>query len=123
MRYSGSYSTCLHAITCNLVPFPRLHFFVQSYLPFKGNDLELNIERLVHQKQLYSTMPNYLNRYYSTYIYYRGDFQTSEMESPLSKYITPVEWIPSPHKFGHSRIPHKQYEKLGLFIGNTTSMG
>merc|ERR1712198_554740 len=93
LRFPGKLNGDLRKLGVNLVPFPRLHFFLISQAPLasKENQGYQVVDEKIDQRQKKNG----------------DDF---------------VEWIPNNMKTSIVEIPPKDYESSCTFVSNTTAL-
>jgi len=135
LRYPGQLNCDLRKLAVNLVPFPRLHFFLVGFAPLTAKDTvnyrQLTVPEVTQQCFNSSNMmcaadPRH-GRYLTCAMMFRGDVtseivvdQMAEMENKHSSYF--VEWIPNNIKASICDIPPKGLNISSVFIGNSTSI-
>ncbi|CAF0746490.1 unnamed protein product [Didymodactylos carnosus] len=135
LRFPGQLNADLRKLAVNMVPFPRLHFFLCGYAPLTNAKLEqyriLNVSDLC--QQLFSSQnmmaacdPRH-GRYLTVAAIFRGkvsmreiDEQMMAVQSKNSSYF--VEWIPNNVKTAVCDIAPKGQKLSATFIGNSTSI-
>ncbi|KAI3379263.1 hypothetical protein SNEBB_003915 [Seison nebaliae] len=136
LRFPGQLNADLRKLAVNLIPFPRLHFFVTNIAPLwsqsSSNYRINNIKELTSQMfDMKSTMAacNPLNgRYLTAAVIYRGEkISMNEVDKLLldnqNKYKDNfVEWIPNNVKTAVCNVPMKHSSLSSVFIGNTTAV-
>merc|ERR1712228_72846 len=138
LRFSGKLNGDLRKLGVNLVPFPRLHFFVLSHLPlFAANEsdkINLNVPLITDQmwtsKYFLSNIKAEDGKYLSAACLYRGaNVATQEVDDELARMQQKkqsdgqfVEWIPNNIKSSVIVVPPKQSPISGTFVANTTAI-
>ncbi|KAH0569737.1 beta-tubulin [Spironucleus salmonicida] len=135
LRFPGQLNADLRKIAVNLVPFPRLHFFVAGFAPLTSRGSQ--IYRALTVPELFSQMFDNKNmmaasdprhgRYLTCLTLIRGRVSTKEVDeqdhniqNKNSSYF--VEWIPRNIMVGICDIPPRGLKMSGTFIGNTTAI-
>mmetsp|Transcript_9767 Transcript_9767/g.29694 ORF Transcript_9767/g.29694 Transcript_9767/m.29694 type:complete len:443 (+) Transcript_9767:87-1415(+) len=135
LRFPGQLNADLRKLAVNLMPFPRLHFFMVSYAPLtppKSVQYRASsVSDLTHQMFEASNMmadcdPKH-GRYLTAAAYFRGKVSTKEVEDQMynmqaknSPYF--VEWIPNNIKTSVCDVAPTDSEVSAAFIGNSTSI-
>lgn len=135
LRFPGQLNSDLRKLAVNLVPFPRLHFFVVGFAPLASRSTRefhrLSIPEIT--KQLFSRS-NLMcavdptgGKYLCCSVMYRGRVSTKQIDEVLlnmqNKYWDSfVEWIPNNTQSILCDIPPKGLKLSGTFIGNSTSV-
>lgn len=136
LRFPGQLNSDLRKLAVNLVPFPRLHFFMVGFAPLFGMSnrkfQKLSIAELTRQMWSSGNMMCAANphhgRYLTASVLFRGasvsmkevDHQMSAIQDKNSAHF--VEWIPHNVKSSVCNIPPKGLELSSTFIGNSTAM-
>ena len=125
----------LRRISNNLIPFPRLHFFMISHAPLVTRGSQplraLTIPELTQQmldaKNMMSASDPRHGRYLAATAIYRGQINKKEVEEQMlnvlnrsSLYFT--EWIPDSLKSSVCDIPPKGLTMAATFISNSTAI-
>ncbi|KAH0569475.1 Beta-tubulin 2 [Spironucleus salmonicida] len=135
LRFPGQLNADLRKIAVNLVPFPRLHFFVAGFAPLTSRGSQ--IYRALTVPELFSQMFDNKNmmaasdprhgRYLTCLTLIRGRVSTKEVDeqdhniqNKNSSYF--VEWIPRNIMVGICDIPPRGLKMSGTFVGNTTAI-
>lgn len=135
LRFPGQLNADLRKLAVNMVPFPRLHFFMVGFAPLTSRDSRkyntTSVQQLVTQmfdsKNIMSASDPRHGRYLTVATIFRGKVSTKEVEQLMaevqqknSSYF--VEWIPSNLKTAVCDIPPKNMTMSATFIGNSTSI-
>jgi len=135
LRFAGSLNGDLRKLGVNLVPFPRLHFFLVAQAPLYSEDASnkstLNVQELVQQS--YSARNFFANvrlddgKSLAVALNFRGSMQTQEVDDHVEKLQTKqkddfVEWIPNNIKSSCIATPPVTSEQSCTFIANTTAL-
>jgi tubulin beta len=108
LRFPGQLNADLRKLAVNMVPFPRLHFFMVGFAPLTARDEKpyrnLTVQDLASQmfdsrNMMTACDPN-LGRYLTVATIFRGKLSTKEIEQCLHSYQQKhsssfVEWIPN----------------------------
>merc|ERR1712055_405769 len=135
LRFPGQLNADLRKLSVNMVPFPRLHFFMPGFAPLvpRGGAQyramtvpELTKEMFDAKNMMTACDPRY-GRYLTVATIFRGrmsmkevDQQMLDMQTKNSSFF--VEWIPNNVKTAVCNIPPKGLTMSGTFIGNSTSI-
>ncbi|KAK9702062.1 Tubulin/FtsZ family, GTPase domain [Popillia japonica] len=135
LRYPGQLNADLRKLGVNMVPFPRLHFFVPSFAPLtaRGNVQYRNITVSELTSQMFDPRNmmaacNPLNgRYLTVATIFRGIVSMKEIDQKILEIQTKnsgffVEWIPNNIKVAVCDIPPPNLKMASIFIGNTTAI-
>ncbi|KAI9321847.1 tubulin beta-3 chain [Dichotomocladium elegans] len=135
LRFPGQLNSDLRKLCVNMVPFPRLHFFMVGIAPLTASDNEqycnLSVPELTAQmfdarNMMAASDPRH-GRYLTVATMFRGRISTKEVENQMlavqqknSSYF--VEWIPNSVKSSLCDIPPAGLKISGTFIGNSTAI-
>eukprot|EP00210_Caulerpa_lentillifera_P005768 g5515.t1 len=136
LRFPGQLNSDLRKLAVNLVPFPRLHFFMVGFAPLFGTSSEsfqkLTIAELTRQMwssgNIMCAANPHCGRYLAASVLFRGssistkevDHQMSVIQDKNSDHF--VNWIPHNVKSAVCNIPPKGLELSSTFVGNSTAM-
>lgn len=135
LRYPGQLNADLRKLAVNMVPFPRLHFFVPGFAPLTARNSQqysaLNVSELVQQmfsaKNMMTACDPRHGRYLTVATIFRGPMSMKEVDEQMlavqsknSSYF--VEWIPNNVKVAVCDMPPPGLKMSGTFIGNTTAI-
>ncbi|KAM6520645.1 Tubulin beta chain (Beta tubulin) [Fusarium solani] len=111
LRFPGQLNSDLRKLAVNMVPFPRLHFFMQMFDP----------------KNMMAASDFRNGRYLTCSAIFRGRVAMKEVEDQMrnvqnknSSYF--VEWIPNNIQTALCAIPPRGLTMSSTFIGNSTSI-
>jgi len=135
LRFPGQLNADLRKLAVNLIPFPRLHFFMIGFAPLTSrgsqNFRALNVPELTQQmfdaKNMMCAADPRHGRYLTAACMFRGSLSTKEVDEQMlnvqnknSAYF--VEWIPNNIKTSICDIPPRGLKMSTTFIGNSTSI-
>ncbi|KAK3579583.1 hypothetical protein CHS0354_015353 [Potamilus streckersoni] len=135
LRFPGQLNADLRKLAVNMVPFPRLHFFVPGFAPLTARGSQsfqaVSVPELTQQmfdaKNMMAACNPLHGRYLTVASVFRGPMSMKEVEEQLlkihdknSSYF--VEWIPNNVKTAVCDIPPKGLKMSSTFIGNTTAL-
>ncbi|KAF9198855.1 hypothetical protein BGZ49_000200, partial [Haplosporangium sp. Z 27] len=135
LRFPGQLNADLRKLAVNLVPFPRLHFFMVGFAPLTANNSQsfraLTVPELTQQmfdaKNMMAASDPRHGRYLTVAAMFRGrmsmkeiDEQMLNVQSKNSSYF--VEWIPNNVKTAVCDIPPRGLKMSVTFIGNSTAI-
>merc|ERR1712174_47437 len=125
----------LRKLAVNLVPFPRLHFFMTGFAPLTSRGSQqyraLTVPELTQQmfdaKNMMCAAGPRHGRYLTAAALFRGRMSTKEVDEQMlnvqnknSSYF--VEWIPNNIKCSVCDIPPKGLKMAVAFAGNSTAI-
>merc|ERR1712113_628860 len=135
LRFPGQLNCDLRKIAVNLIPFPRLHFFMTGFAPLTSRGSQqyraLTVRELTQQmfdaKNMMCAADPRHGRYLTAAALLRGRMSTKEVDEQMvnvqnknSSYF--VEWIPNNIKSSVCDIPPKGLKMSSTFIGNSTAI-
>merc|ERR1712080_570210 len=135
LRFPGKLNGDLRKLGVNLVPFPRLHFFLIAQAPLaskenKGYQL-VNVQELVNQgyspRNFFSNVKPDDGKYMTASLVFRGPMSTQEVDENVEKRQSAnsddfVEWIPNNMKTSVVTVPPKDTKQSCTFVANTTAL-
>ncbi|CAL9084731.1 unnamed protein product, partial [Musa textilis] len=135
LRFPGQLNSDLRKLAVNLIPFPRLHFFMVGFAPLTSSGSQqyraLTVPELTQQmwdaKNMMCAADPRHGRYLTASAMFRGKMSTKEVDEQMlnvqnknSSYF--VEWIPNNVKSTVCDIPPTGLKMASTFIGNSTSI-
>ncbi|PNH02713.1 Tubulin beta chain [Tetrabaena socialis] len=135
LRFPGQLNADLRKLAVNLIPFPRLHFFMVGFTPLTSRGSQqyraLTVPELTQQmwdaKNMMCAADPRHGRYLTASALFRGRMSTKEVDEQMlnvqnknSSYF--VEWIPNNVKSSVCDIPPKGLKMSATFIGNSTAI-
>jgi len=135
LRFPGQLNADLRKLAVNMVPFPRLHFFMPGYAPLCSQNNQayenLTVADLTGQifdaRNMMAACDPRHGKYLTVATIFRGklsmkevDAQMASVQSKNSPYF--VEWIPNNIKVAVCDIPPKGLKMSATFIGNSTAV-
>jgi len=135
LRFPGQLNSDLRKLAVNLVPFPRLHFFMVGFAPLTSRGSQqysaLTVPELTQQmfdaKNMMAASDPRHGRYLTVAVFFRGRMAMKEVEEQMynvqnknSSYF--VEWIPQNIKTAVCDIPPRGLKMSSTFIGNSTAI-
>jgi len=135
LRFPGQLNSDLRKLAVNLIPFPRLHFFLVGFAPLtsKQNDSfrAVSVPELTQQmfdsKNMMAACDPRHGRYLTASAMFRGKVSTKDIDDQMqliknknSGYF--VEWIPHNIKSSVCDIAPKGLKMSVTFIGNSTAI-
>ncbi|PVV01399.1 hypothetical protein BB560_004184 [Smittium megazygosporum] len=135
LRFPGQLNSDLRKLAVNMVPFPRLHFFISGFAPLypetqssfrsiKAN--EIISQMFGHSNMMVAADPRH-GRYLTCSVNLRGDVSVQESEFFVRGYQNKnsdlfVDWIPNNTQIAICDIPPAGLSHSGTFIGNNTAI-
>jgi len=135
LRFPGQLNGDLRKLAVNLIPFPRLHFFMIGFSPLTArssqNYRQLSVAELTTQmfdaKNMMCASDPRHGRYLTASALFRGKMSTKEVDEQMvnvqnknSSYF--VEWIPNNIKSSVCDVPPSNLTMAVTFLGNSTSI-
>ncbi|KAF7131364.1 hypothetical protein CNMCM5793_004535 [Aspergillus hiratsukae] len=134
-RFPGQLNSDLRKLAVNMIPFPRLHFFMVGFAPltsrgsnsFRAVTVPELTQQMFDAKNM-MTASNYQNgRFLTCSTLFRGKVSMREVEDQMrniqnknSSYF--VEWIPNNVQTALCSVPPKGLKMASTFVGNSTSI-
>jgi len=134
-RFPGQLNSDLRKLAVNLIPFPRLHFFMIGFAPLHPRNVtqyrQLTVAELTNQmfepKNMMAACDPRQGRYLTASASFRGKMSTKEVDEQMlsiqnknSAYF--VEWIPNNMKSSVCDVPPTFTTMSATFIGNSTAI-
>ncbi|CAD5120732.1 DgyrCDS9293 [Dimorphilus gyrociliatus] len=135
LRFPGQLNADLRKLAVNMVPFPRLHFFITGFAPLTARGKEhytaLTVQELTQQmfdgRNMMAACDPRNGKYLTVAAMFRGRVSIKEVDEQMlniqnknSPYF--VEWIPNNVKTAVCDIPPKGLKMSVTFIGNSTAI-
>jgi tubulin beta len=135
LRFPGQLNSDLRKLAVNLIPFPRLHFFLVGFAPLSAaNAKEYNaatvpelVSQMFDSKNMMAACDPRRGKYLTASAVFRGKMSTKEVDEQMmhiqnknSPYF--VDWIPNNIKSSVTDIPPKGHKMSVTFIGNNTAI-
>ncbi|KAK7863217.1 hypothetical protein R5R35_003467 [Gryllus longicercus] len=135
LRFPGQLNADLRKLAVNMVPFPRLHFFVPGFAPLTARGgqqyLAVTVAELMQQmfdaKNMMAACDPRHGRYLTVAAVFRGrmsmkevDEQVMNMQNKNSSFF--VDWIPNNMKTAVCDIPPRGLKMAATFMANTTAI-
>merc|ERR1719419_1806522 len=135
LRFPGKLNGDLRKLGVNLVPFPRLHFFLIAQAPLQSKTNKLyqknNVQELINQsfsrRNFFANVRPDDGKYMTASLLFRGNMATQEVDENIEKRQTAnsddfVEWIPNNMKTSVVEVPPKDAAQSCTFVANTTAL-
>jgi tubulin beta len=135
LRFPGQLNGDLRKLAVNLIPFPRLHFFMIGFAPLTARSsqtyralsvAELTTQMFDAKNMMCASDPRH-GRYLTASALFRGVMSTKEVDEQMvnvqnknSSYF--VEWIPNNIKSSVCDVPPEKLKMAVTFLGNSTSI-
>jgi len=135
LRFPGQLNSDLRKLAVNLIPFPRLHFFLVGNAPLThkaSTEFEnLTVTELTQQvfdpTNMMAACDPRRGKYLTASAIFRGKIATNDVDDAMIKiqqknsaYFVP--WIPNNIKSSVCNIPPKNTAMSATFIANSTSI-
>jgi len=135
LRFPGQLNSDLRKLAVNLIPFPRLHFFLVGFAPLTSRQAstyrQISVPELVSQmfdaKNMMAACDPRHGRYLTASAMFRGKMSTKEVDEQMlnvknknSGYF--VDWIPHNIKSSVCDIPPVGLKMAVTFVGNSTAI-
>mmetsp|Transcript_23427 Transcript_23427/g.26272 ORF Transcript_23427/g.26272 Transcript_23427/m.26272 type:complete len:448 (+) Transcript_23427:139-1482(+) len=135
LRFPGQLNCDLRKLAVNMVPFPRLHFFLVGFAPLTAFSSQgfrvLTVPELTQQafdaKNMMCAADPRHGRYLTCAMMFRGSMSSEEVDDQMLQMVNKhssyfVEWIPNNLKASICDIPPKGLKMSSVFIGNSTAI-
>ncbi|PVV03108.1 hypothetical protein BB560_002425 [Smittium megazygosporum] len=135
LRFPGQLNADLRKTAVNLVPFPRLHFFMVGFAPlsdlksssFRSITVPELTQQLFDSRNMMAASDPRHGRYLAVAAIFRGRVSTNEVENQMLQVQNKnasnfVEWIPNNVKTAVCDIPPVGLPMSATFIGNSTAI-
>jgi tubulin beta len=135
MRYPGQLNSDLRKLAVNLIPFPRLHFFLTGYAPLTNTQnsafRQYSVAELTSQqfdaKNMMCACDPYRGRYLTAAAIFRGKVATRDVDECMreihQRYAAYfVEWIPNNITTSVSAVAPEGTPMATTFLGNNTAI-
>jgi tubulin beta len=135
LRFPGQLNGDLRKLAVNLIPFPRLHFFMIGFAPLTARSsqtyralsvAELTTQMFDAKNMMCASDPRH-GRYLTASALFRGKMSTKEVDEQMvnvqnknSSYF--VEWIPNNIKSSVCDVAPANLTMAVTFLGNSTSI-
>jgi tubulin beta len=134
LRFPGQLNADLRKLAVNLIPFPRMHFFVGALAPLTSRGSQPYcaqspadlVWQLFDDKNKMSACNPRRGAYLAGSMHFRGELSSWDVEEQVrfvqarhSSYF--VEWIPSNLMVGLCDIPPRGLKTSATFVANTTA--
>ncbi|KAJ3493688.1 hypothetical protein NLG97_g4579 [Lecanicillium saksenae] len=135
LRFPGQLNSDLRKLAVNMVPFPRLHFFMVGFAPltsrgahsFRAVSVPELTQQMFDPKNMMAASDFRNGRYLTCSAIFRGKVAMKEVEDQMrnvqnknSTYF--VEWIPNNIQNALCAVPPRGLKMSSTFIGNSTSI-
>jgi tubulin beta len=135
LRFPGQLNADLRKLAVNMVPFPRLHFFMPGYAPLCAPSSQsyenLSVRDITNQlfdsRNMMTACDPRNGKYLTVAAIFRGKLSMKEVDETMlaaqnKNSALFVEWIPNNIKVAVCDVPPKGMSMSATFIGNSTSM-
>jgi len=133
LRFPGQLNSDLRKLATNLIPFPRLHFFIAGFAPLVAKNSQiyktLNVRELVAQmfdaKNMMCACDPRLGKYLTASGMFRGRLSMKDIDEHMLALQNKnmghfVEWIQNNIKSSVCDIPPEGMKMSVTFLGNQT---
>merc|ERR1712173_357278 len=136
LRFPGKLNSDLRKLGVNLVPFPRLHFFLIAQAPLQSKDNKayqlVNVQELTNQcfspRNFFSNVKPDDGKYMTASLIFRGPMSTQEVDENVEKRQSAnsddfVEWIPNNMKTSVVEVAPKDAQQSCTFTQHHGTQG
>lgn len=135
LRFPGQLNSDLRKLAVNMVPFPRLHFFMVGFAPLTARGSasyrswtvnELTQQMFDSKNMMAASDPRH-GRYLTVAAIFRGKMSMKEVDENMLNIQSKnsahfVEWIPNNVTTSVCDIPPRGFQKSVTFLGNSTAI-
>lgn len=135
LRFPGQLNCDLRKLGVNMVPFPRLHFFLVGFAPLTATAnqeyrhlsvSDLTVQAFDAKNMMCAADPRH-GRYLTCAMMFRGKISTKEVDDQMQNMVNKtssyfVEWIPNNFKSSICDIPPVGLKMSSVFVGNSTAI-
>jgi tubulin beta len=135
LRFPGQLNSDLRKLAVNMIPFPRLHFFMVGFAPlvgqgassFRATTVPELTQQIFDPKNMMAASDFRNGRYLTCSAIFRGKVSIKEVEDQMRNFQNKnsnyfVEWIPNNIQTALCSIPPRGLKMSATFIGNSTSI-
>ncbi|RYC65960.1 hypothetical protein CHU98_g257 [Xylaria longipes] len=131
LRFPGQLNSDLRKLAVNMVPFPRLHFFMVGFAPLTSRSASssrpFTVPELAQQifdpKNMITGSDFRNGRYLTCSAIFRGKVAMKEVEEQMRNIQNRnVEWIPNNVQTAFCSIPPRGLKMSSTFVGNSTAI-
>ncbi|KAM6525890.1 Tubulin beta chain (Beta tubulin) [Fusarium falciforme] len=135
LRFPGQLNSDLRKMAVNMVPFPRLHFFMVGFAPLTSRGSHsfsaVSVPELTQQmfdpKNMMTGSDFRNGRYLTCSAIFRGKVSAKEVEDQMHKVQQKnsayfVEWIPNNVQTTLCSVPPHGLKMSSTFVGNSTAI-
>nr|WQF63279.1 tubulin beta-5 [Lygus hesperus] len=134
-RFPGQLNADLRKLLVNMVPFPRLHFFVPGFVPltargsqaFRNVTVASLVQQMFDASTLMCACDPRKGKFLTAACIFRGRMSVRQVDEQIvnvkdknSAYF--VDWIPNNIKSAICDIPPRGMKMAATFIGNTSAI-
>ncbi|KAI9041456.1 beta-tubulin family protein [Aspergillus affinis] len=135
LRFPGQLNSDLRKLAVNMIPFPRLHFFMVGFAPltsrgshsFRAVTVPQLTQQMFDTKNMMTACDYHNGRFLTCSALFRGKVSMKEVEDQMrnvqsrnSAYF--VEWIPNNVQTALCSVPPRGLKMSATFVGNSTSI-
>jgi len=135
LRFPGQLNSDLRKLAVNLIPFPRLHFFLIGYSPlvssasqkFSSANVSEITQQIFDRRNVMAACDPRNGRYFSATLLFRGNISPGDADKHMKLAQNKnsslfVEWIPHNVNFSVCNVPPIGLKMSATFIGNSSAI-
>ncbi|XP_041932042.1 tubulin beta chain-like isoform X3 [Alosa sapidissima] len=135
LRYPGQLNADLRKLAVNMVPFPRLHFFMPGFAPLTARGSAsyraLTVSELTHEmfsaKNMMAACDPSRGHYLTVAAMFRGHLSMKEVDEQMLSMQRKhcghfVDWLPSNITVSACDVPPRGLKMASTFVGNSTAI-
>ena len=132
-RFPGQLNCDLRKLAVNLIPFPRLHFFLTGFAPLTSRSMHVSssvpelTQQIFDPRNMMCAVDVRRGRYFTAAVLFRGSVSPKEVDDQMANVVNKnsshfVGWIPNNIKVGICNVPPKGLAMAAAFIGNSDAV-
>ncbi|EIJ88161.1 tubulin beta [Nematocida parisii] len=135
LRFPGQLNADLRKLAVNMIPFPRLHFFMVGFAPltaqgstaYRATSVSDLTQQMFSPKNMMAACDPTKGRYLTVAAMFRGKMSMKDVDEQMlgiqrKNFANFVEWIPHNVKTSVCDISPTGLEMSSTFIGNSTAI-
>ncbi|XP_033224326.1 tubulin beta chain-like isoform X2 [Belonocnema kinseyi] len=135
LRFKGQLNMDLRKLLVNMVPFPKLHFFIPGYAPlmtrnsapFRSDVVQELTHQIFEAKNMFAFCDPNKGRFFTFGIIFRGLLSPKEVDEEMVKIRTEnnsnfMDWMPNSIKIAMCDVPPRGLNISATAISNSTAI-
>ncbi|KAL5004427.1 hypothetical protein ScPMuIL_017883 [Solemya velum] len=135
LRFPGQLNADLRKLAVNMVPFPRLHFFIPGFAPltsrnnvqYRATSVAELVQQMFDNRNMMAACNPHHGKYLTIATIFRGRMSMKEVDDQMmaiqnknSAYF--VDWLPNNVKTAVCDIAPRGFKMSSTFVGNNTAI-